>query len=91
MRERQVEPMCDGRLLGVGIGSYVEQTAHTSVFSSWGVATVPGYEQATVRLAGRAEPHGVQPRQGTETSMAQVAYEVLGIDPTITSHMAIPA
>ena len=68
------------------MGSYVEQTAHgTSVFSSWGVAMVPGYEQATVRLTpdgGLELRIGVQSHgQGMETSMAQMAYEVLGIDP----------
>lgn len=75
----------DGRLTGVGMGSYVEQTAHgTSVFSSWGVAMVPGYEQATVRLTpdgGLELRIGVQSHgQGMETSMAQMANEVLGID-----------
>lgn len=86
IREQQKAPLPDGRLLGVGIGSYVEQTAHgTSVFSSWGVAMVPGYEQATVRLTpdgGLELRIGVQSHgQGMETSMAQMAYEVLGIDP----------
>ncbi len=86
LRARQKAPMEDGRLLGVGMGSYVEQTAHgTSVFSSWGVAMVPGYEQATVRLTpdgGLELRIGVQSHgQGMETSMAQVAHEVLGIDP----------
>jgi carbon-monoxide dehydrogenase large subunit len=75
----------EGRLIGIGMGSYVEQTAHgTSVFSSWGVAMVPGYEQATVRLTpdgGLELRIGVQSHgQGMETSMAQMANEVLGID-----------
>lgn len=86
VRARQREPEADGRLIGVGMGSYVEQTAHgTSVFASWGVAMVPGYEQATVRLTpdgGLELRIGVQSHgQGMETSMAQMAHEVLGIDP----------
>ena len=86
IRERQKTPEPDGRLIGVGMGAYVEQTAHgTSVFSSWGVAMVPGYEQATVRLTpdgGLELRIGVQSHgQGMETSMAQMAHQVLGIDP----------
>jgi len=86
IRAAQNTPASDGRLTGVGMGSYVEQTAHgTSVFASWGVAMVPGYEQATVRLTpdgGLELRIGVQSHgQGMETSMAQMANEVLGIDP----------
>ncbi|MEC7463236.1 MAG: xanthine dehydrogenase family protein molybdopterin-binding subunit [Pseudomonadota bacterium] len=86
VRASQGVPTDDGRIIGVGMGSYVEQTAHgTSVFSSWGVAMVPGYEQATVRLTpdgGLELRIGVQSHgQGMETSMAQMACEVLGIDP----------
>jgi len=86
IRAAQNTPAPDGRLTGVGMGSYVEQTAHgTSVFASWGVAMVPGYEQATVRLTpdgGLELRIGVQSHgQGMETSMAQMANEVLGIDP----------
>lgn len=86
VRRRQLEPEPDGRLIGVGFGSYVEQTAHgTSVFAGWGVAMVPGYEQATVRLTpdgGLELRLGVQSHgQGMETTMAQMAHEILGIDP----------
>lgn len=86
IRENQAQTEGNSRLIGVGMGSYVEQTAHgTSVFSSWGVAMVPGYEQATVRLTpdgGLELRIGVQSHgQGMETSMAQMAHEVLGIDP----------
>ena len=86
IRAAQNTPAPDGRLTGIGMGSYVEQTAHgTSVFASWGVAMVPGYEQATVRLTpdgGLELRIGVQSHgQGMETSMAQMANEVLGIDP----------
>ena len=86
IRKSQTSPQSDGRLIGVGMGSYVEQTAHgTSVFASWGVSMVPGYEQATVRLTpdgGLELRIGVQSHgQGMETTMAQMAHEVLGIDP----------
>jgi aerobic carbon-monoxide dehydrogenase large subunit len=82
-RQRQGEP--DGRLIGVGCSFFVEQGAHgTSVLASWGRPMIPGYEQATVRLTadGNVEirvgthSHG----QGHETTFAQVAHEILGVD-----------
>ncbi len=84
-RQRRGEP--DGRLIGVGFASYCEQSAHgTSVFAAWGLSLVPGYDQATVRVtpAGGLEVRaGVHSHgQGMETTMAQVAHEVLGIDIT---------
>lgn len=90
VRRRQAAPEPDGRLIGVGMGSYVEQTAHgTSVFAGWGVSMVPGYEQATVRLTpdgGLELRIGVQSHgQGMETTMAQMAHEILGIDPANVS------
>jgi aerobic carbon-monoxide dehydrogenase large subunit len=84
VRARQKRGEADGRLIGVGFGMYTEQTAHgTGVFATWGTPIIPGFEQATVRLTpdGGAEvrigchSHG----QGMETSMAQIANEVLGI------------
>ncbi len=83
-RQRAGEP--DGRLIGMGFGSYAEQTAHgTSVFASWGLQMVPGYEQAGVKLTpdgGLEIRVGVQSHgQGMETTLAQIASEVLGIDP----------
>ncbi len=87
-RQRQGEP--DGRVIGLGFGSYTEQTAHgTSVFASWGVQMVPGYEQAGARLTpdgGLELKVGVQSHgQGMETTLAQIACEVLGIDPANVS------
>ena len=86
IRERQRRGEPDGRLIGLGFGSYTEQTAHgTSVFASWGVQMVPGYEQAGAKLTpdgGLELRVGVQSHgQGMETTLAQVANEVLGIDP----------
>jgi len=85
VRERQRRGEADGRLIGVGVAVYCEQAAHgTSVYAGWGIPMVPGYEQATVRLTPDgglelrigAHSHG----QGLETTLAQVAHEVLGID-----------
>lgn len=82
-RQRRGEP--DGRRIGVGFASYCEQSAHgTSVFAAWGLPLIPGYDQATARLLvdGSLEiragvhSHG----QGMETTLAQIAHEVIGID-----------
>jgi carbon-monoxide dehydrogenase large subunit len=83
-RQRKGEP--DGRLIGVGFATYTEQTAHgTKVFAAWGIPIVPGFEQAMVRLTpdgGLEVRVGVQSHgQGMETTLAQVAHEILGIDP----------
>jgi aerobic carbon-monoxide dehydrogenase large subunit len=83
VRQRRAEP--DGRLIGVGLATYCEQAAHgTSVYYGWGIPMVPGYEQATARLApdgGLELRVGVQSHgQSLETTLAQIAYEILGID-----------
>ncbi|MGA7322921.1 MAG: molybdopterin cofactor-binding domain-containing protein, partial [Rhodomicrobium sp.] len=84
IRERQRGGEPDGRLIGVGLAIFCEQGAHgTSVLASWGRPVVPGYEQATVRLTSDGDlevrvgthSHG----QGHETTLAQVAHEVLGV------------
>jgi aerobic carbon-monoxide dehydrogenase large subunit len=84
-RERQKRGEPDGRLIGIGFASYCEQTAHgTSVFSGWGLPIVPGYDQAMVRvtpdggleLRAGVHSHG----QGMETTLAQIAHEITGID-----------
>jgi carbon-monoxide dehydrogenase large subunit len=85
VRERQRTRLADGRLLGVGLSFYVEQGAHgTSVLAAWGRPIVPGYEQANVRLTadGHVEIHvGTHSHgQGHETTFAQVAHEILGVD-----------
>ncbi len=84
IRARQRAGEKDRRLIGVGFAIYCEQSAHgTSVYSTWGGPLVPGYEQATVRttpdggleLRVGIHSHG----QGLETTLAQVASEVLGV------------
>lgn len=85
IRARQQRSEGDGRLIGVGFSVYCEQAAHgTSVYHGWGIPMVPGYEQAQARMTpdGGLElrvgihSHG----QGLETTLAQVAHEILGID-----------
>ena len=85
-REKQKRGLPDGRRIGLGLAIYCEQGAHgTSVYHGWGIPMVPGHEQCHARLSPDgvlelrigAQSHG----QGMETSLAQVAHEVLGIDP----------
>ena len=83
-RQRTGEP--DGRLIGLGFGCYVEMTAlQTTMAAARGLPATPGYEQARIRLTpdgGIEIGVGVQNHgQGMETTLAQVASEVLGIDP----------
>lgn len=85
IRKQQQERRSDGRLIGVGLSFFVEQGAHgTSVLAAWGRPIVPGYEQANVRLTadGEVEVHvGTHSHgQGHETTYAQVACEILGVD-----------
>jgi carbon-monoxide dehydrogenase large subunit len=88
VRARQKKKEPDGRLIGVGFASFYEQTAYGTGpfgYSAWGIELVPGMEPAVARLTGDGElvlevgshSHG----QGHETVFAQVAHEVLGIDP----------
>jgi carbon-monoxide dehydrogenase large subunit len=85
VRARQRSGEADGRLIGVGLATYCEQAAHgTSVYYGWGIPMVPGFEQATARLTpdgGLELCVGVQSHgQSLETTLAQVAHEILGID-----------
>lgn len=84
IRSRQQRGETDGRRIGIGFAMYTEQGAHgTTVYANWGIPMVPGYEQCTARLTPDgglelrigAHSHG----QGLETTLAQVAHEVLGI------------
>ncbi len=85
VRARQAAGEPDGRRIGVGFAVYCEQAAHgTSVYFGWGIPMVPGHEQCRARLnadgvlelAIGAHSHG----QSMETTMAQVANQILGID-----------
>jgi carbon-monoxide dehydrogenase large subunit len=86
IRNRQKRGEPDGRRIGVGFSIYCEQAAHgTSVYFGWGIPMVPGHEQCAARLSPDgvlelrigAHSHG----QGMETTLAQVAHTVLGVDP----------
>jgi carbon-monoxide dehydrogenase large subunit len=85
VRARQQRGEPDGRLIGAGVSIFCEQGAMgTAVLSSWGRPMVPGHEQAHVRLTADGDleirvgthSHG----QGHETTFAQIAHEVLGVD-----------
>jgi carbon-monoxide dehydrogenase large subunit len=85
IRARQQRGEPDGRLIGVGLAIYCEQAAHgTSVYAGWGIPMVPGHEQASARLTpdgGLELRVGVQSHgQSLETTLAQVAHEILGIE-----------
>ena len=84
VRARQQAGEPDGRRVGLGLAIYCEQAAHgTSVYSGWGIPMVPGHEQAMARLTpdgGLELRVGVHSHgQGLETTLAQVAHEVLGL------------
>jgi aerobic carbon-monoxide dehydrogenase large subunit len=85
VREKQCNRLEDGRLVGVGMASYTEQSAHgTAEWVARGLPVVFGYEPAIARftpdgkliLLVGIQNHG----QGLETTLAQVAHEELGID-----------
>jgi aerobic carbon-monoxide dehydrogenase large subunit len=83
VRRRQAENQSAVRI-GVGFSIFCEQAAHgTSVYFGWGIPMVPGFEQAVARLTpdgGLELRVGIQSHgQGLETTLAQVAHEVLGI------------
>ncbi len=88
-RQRQAEP--DGRRIGFGLSVFCEQGAHgASVYHGWGIPMVPGREPAVARLT----PDGVlevrvgvhSHGQSMETTLAQIAHEILDID---TAHVRI--
>ncbi|WP_042267829.1 xanthine dehydrogenase family protein molybdopterin-binding subunit [Paraburkholderia heleia] len=85
VRARQQRGEPDGRRIGFGMSVFCEQGAHgTSVYHGWGIPMVPGYEPAVIRLTpdgvlevrAGVHSHG----QSMETTLAQIAHEVLGID-----------
>jgi aerobic carbon-monoxide dehydrogenase large subunit len=82
VRQRQKRGEKDGRLIGVGISIFSEQTAHGTTADGKRRAL---YEQAFARLTpdGRLEIRvGIQSiGQGLETTLAQVAADYLGVDP----------
>lgn len=91
LRAEQASKRAGSRYLGIGVIAYTEQTAHTwAEFRKRGIPMTFGFETSsveidatgdvTVRISGHS--HG----QGLETTMAQVAAEVLGV-PIETVHV----
>ncbi|MEE2997122.1 MAG: xanthine dehydrogenase family protein molybdopterin-binding subunit [Pseudomonadota bacterium] len=85
VRARQSAGAENGRLIGIGFGSYSEQTAHgTQEWKIRGTPVIPAFETATARMHadGTLElmvgihSHG----QGMETTLAQVACQELGVE-----------
>ncbi len=84
IRKKQKEGATSSVRIGVGFSIFCEQGAHgTSVYYGWGIPMVPGFEQAVARLTpdgGLELRVGIQSHgQGLETTLAQIANEVLGI------------
>lgn len=88
VRERQKRGEPDGKLIGLGFAAFYEQTAYGTGpfgYSAWGIELVPGLEPASARLTGDGDlivdtgchSHG----QGHETAFAQIATEIIGINP----------
>ena len=87
VRARQQAGEPDGRLIGVGLSIFCEQGAHgTTVYAGWGI---PDRARASSRRRHGSRPDGgLEIRvgvhshgQGLETTLAQVAHEVLGVAP----------
>ena len=86
VRARQADRLPDGRLLGVGLGSFTEQSAHgaeewvrrrTPIVAGYETATARMHADGTLHLLVAIHSHG----QGMETTLAQIACEELGIHP----------
>lgn len=73
LRRRQEEARRAGRLLGIGVSSYVEICG----FGPWELGTVRMNPDATVTVITGTSPHG----QGDATGFAQIAADALGISP----------
>ncbi|HTW68262.1 MAG TPA: xanthine dehydrogenase family protein molybdopterin-binding subunit [Acetobacteraceae bacterium] len=83
VRRRQAAATGTHRI-GLGFSIFCEQAAHgTSVYAGWGIPMIPGFEQAVARMTpdgGLELRVGIQSHgQGLETTLAQVAHEILGI------------
>ena len=79
-RQQQGEP--DGRLIGVGLASLSEQTAHGTTADGnkralHELAMARLTPDGNLELRGGVHTHG----QGLETTLSQIAHQVLGIDP----------
>lgn len=83
-RRHQAAERRNGRYLGIGVGCYVEQTAHgTTEFVKRGLPINFGFDSSRVRMdpSGHVVVHVTSHShgQGHETSMAQIVADVLDI------------
>ncbi len=80
LREEQKKARADGKLIGIGISTYVEICAlgpsQAMPAGGWESATVRIEPTGKVTVLTGASPHG----QGQETSFAQIAADELGVD-----------
>jgi carbon-monoxide dehydrogenase large subunit len=80
LREEQAKARSAGRIMGIGLSSYVEICAlgpsQAMPAGGWESATVRIEPTGKVTVLTGASPHG----QGQETSFAQIAADELGVD-----------
>src|SRR6267142_1986714 len=80
LREEQKQARAAGRLIGIGVSTYVEICAlgpsQAMPAGGWESATVRIEPTGKVTVMTGASPHG----QGQETSFAQIAADELGVD-----------
>jgi carbon-monoxide dehydrogenase large subunit len=80
LREEQKTARAEGKLLGIGVSTYVEICAigpsQATAAGGWESATVRVEPTCKVTVLTGASPHG----QGQETSFAQIAADALGVD-----------
>src|SRR3989454_3538408 len=80
LREEQTEARAEGKIIGIGVSSYVEICAlgpsQAMPAGGWESATVRIEPTGKVTVMTGASPHG----QGQETSFAQIAADELGVD-----------
>src|SRR5216683_2687664 len=80
LRDEQKKARSEGRLMGIGLSTYVEICAMgpspALPAGGWESATVRIEPTAKVTIMTGASPHG----QGQETSFAQIAADELGVD-----------
>src|SRR4029077_3817228 len=80
LREEQKKARDQGRLIGIGLSTYVEICAlgpsPAMPAGGWESATVRIEPTGTVTVLTGASPHG----QGQETSFAQITADMLGVD-----------
>jgi carbon-monoxide dehydrogenase large subunit len=80
LREEQKRARDEGRIMGIGVSTYVEICAlgpsQAMPAGGWESATVRVEPTGKVTILTGASPHG----QGQETSFAQIAADELGVD-----------